>query len=68
MDNNEKERVGYLAMTILATLIVLIVLFVIISIVMLGFKMLRYNFALGIAIMVSPLVFIIAAFEVGEYF
>ncbi len=68
MDNDDKNYVGCFAMTILITLMVMIVLFVIISIVMFGFKMLKHNFTLGIAIMVSPLVFVIVAFEVGEYF
>lgn len=58
----------YIFVTIVVTLLVLGALLIIGYIVYFGYKMLDTNPVMGGVIMISPLIFIICAFQIGEYF
>ncbi len=58
----------YIFVTIVVTLLVLGALSIIGYIVYFGYKMLDTHPVMGGVIMISPLIFIICAFQIGEYF
>ena len=58
----------YIFVTMVVTLLTLGVLSIVGYIAYFGYRMLGNNPVIGSIIMISPLIFIICAFQVGEYF
>ncbi len=68
VEGEMKGHWEFIFATIMCTLLVLGILSIVGYIVYFGYKMLSNNPVIGCVIMISPLIFIICAFQVGEYF
>lgn len=63
-----KDFWPYIFATVAVTLLVLAMLSIVGGIVYFGYKMLGEHPVIGSIIIISPLIFVICAFETGEYF